>query len=174
MKTYKTDQENFWAGKFGDEYISRNKSEELLASNLNFFCNALKKTPVITNCIEFGANIGMNLRALKLLYPSIEPYAVEINARAVEILSETIPKENIFNESVINFRPKRKWELVIIKGVLIHLNQNFLKEVYENLFNSSSKYILICEYYNPEPVMVNYRGNEEKLYKKRFCRGIFR
>ena len=169
MNTYRTDQENFWAGEFGDEYISRNKSDELLASNLNFFCKALKRAHGITNCIEFGANIGMNLRALKLLYPNIEPYAIEINTKAVEILSETIPKKNIFNESIINFNPKRKWELVIIKGVLIHLNQNFLNNVYETLFNSTSKYLLICEYYSPNPIMVSYRGNEEKLYKRDFA-----
>ena len=32
--TYKTEQEAFWAGTFGNEYIERNKSDELLASNL--------------------------------------------------------------------------------------------------------------------------------------------
>lgn len=32
---FKTDQERFWAGKFGDEYIDRNNSEQFL--NANFF-----------------------------------------------------------------------------------------------------------------------------------------
>ena len=30
----KTEQELFWEGEFGDEYISRNQSKELLAANL--------------------------------------------------------------------------------------------------------------------------------------------
>ena len=34
---YKTEQEKFWAGEFGDDYIERNKSAALAASNLNFF-----------------------------------------------------------------------------------------------------------------------------------------
>ena len=42
MKNYLTEQENFWAGDFGNNYISRNKSENLLASNLNFFSTDLK------------------------------------------------------------------------------------------------------------------------------------
>ena len=34
---FSTDQEAFWAGEFGTEYIDRNIGDELLASNLNFF-----------------------------------------------------------------------------------------------------------------------------------------
>ena len=66
--SYKTEQENFWAGWFGDEYINRNIGDKLLASNLNFFSKALSKTSKISSCIEFGANVGMNLNALSLIY----------------------------------------------------------------------------------------------------------
>ena len=34
---YKTQQENFWAQDFGDDYIERNQGAQLLASNLIFF-----------------------------------------------------------------------------------------------------------------------------------------
>ena len=34
---YKTEQEMFWAGCFGNDYILRNKSKELFAANLNLF-----------------------------------------------------------------------------------------------------------------------------------------
>lgn len=34
---YQTEQEHFWAGKFGDEYVARNRGEVLIASNLNLF-----------------------------------------------------------------------------------------------------------------------------------------
>ena len=69
---FKTEQEEFWAGKFGDNYISRNSGKELLASNLNFFSGILKKVSDIYSCIEFGANIGMNLKAINLLFPNIK------------------------------------------------------------------------------------------------------
>ena len=169
MDLYKTEQENFWAGSFGDEYISRNQSRELLASNLNFFSEALKTTSKISECLEFGANIGMNLKALKLLYPKMDQYAIEINKKAANSLSEILPKENIFNQSLLDFNPKRKWELLLIKGVLIHLNQDYLKNIYQILLDSTSKYLLICEYYNPKPIMIRYRGNVEKLYKRDFA-----
>ena len=63
---YNTEQEKFWANEFGTEYIERNQGEQLLASNLNFFSKALQQAGRIESCIEFGANIGMNLKALQL------------------------------------------------------------------------------------------------------------
>ena len=87
---YKTPQETFWAGNFGTEYITRNNSSELLASNLNFFTQALKQAGKVLSCLELGANIGMNLKALQLLYPNIELKGAEINPDAAKLLSELI------------------------------------------------------------------------------------
>ena len=46
----------------------------------------------IKSCIEFGANIGMNLKALKLLYPSIQLNGIEINKDASQDLEKLIGK----------------------------------------------------------------------------------
>lgn len=35
--SFKTSQEEFWSGEFGNAYIDRNKSDQLLASNIHFF-----------------------------------------------------------------------------------------------------------------------------------------
>lgn len=87
---YATPQEEFWAGEFGDSYIDRNDSSQLLASNLNFFSKALKHAGRISSCLEFGANIGMNLKALQLLYPGIQLKAIEINTVASKQLANII------------------------------------------------------------------------------------
>ena len=166
---YKTEQEEFWAGDFGDEYISRNKSERLLASNLNFFTKALKSAGKVGSIIEFGSNVGMNLRALKLLYPEQEQFGVEINASAASELKSFLGENNVFNGSIFDFNPEEKYELSLIKGVLIHINPDMLESVYEKLYAVSKKYILVCEYYNPVPVAINYRGHEERLFKRDFC-----
>ena len=166
---YKTEQEEFWAGDFGDEYISRNKSARLLASNLNFFTKALKSAGKVGSIIEFGSNVGMNLRALKLLYPEQEQFGVEINASAASELKKLLGEEHVFNGSLFDFNPDEKYELSLIKGVLIHINPDMLESVYEKLYAVSKKYILICEYYNPVPVSIKYRGHEERLFKRDFC-----
>jgi pseudaminic acid biosynthesis-associated methylase len=98
---YTTEQEAFWAGEFGTEYIRRNTGDALLASNINFFSKALHGTRGIRSCIEFGANIGMNLKALRLLLPGVDAHAIEINADAAQELRGVITPENVYNTSIL-------------------------------------------------------------------------
>lgn len=166
---YITQQEQFWAGEFGAEYIARNEGEQLMASNLNFFVNALKQAGKIKSCHEFGANIGMNLKALKLLYPDAAFSAVEINPEASKILSKFVGDKNVYEGSIFDFPVTKQFDLSLIKGVLIHINPDMLDVVYEKLYKSSKKYILVCEYYNPTPVSINYRGHSDRLFKRDFA-----
>lgn len=166
---YKTEQEAFWAGEFGTQYIGRNQGDELLASNLAFFSKALAGARSASSCIEFGANIGMNLKALQLLYPRQEQHAIEINPQAAAELAKVIPAGNVFQESILDFEAQRHWDLVLIKGVLIHINPEWLPRVYDALHRAAGRYLLVCEYYNPSPVTISYRGQEDRLFKRDFC-----
>lgn len=166
---FKTKQEDFWAGSFGEDYIQRNEGKYLLASNLNFFNQALKNIKKPDSIIEFGANIGMNLKALKLLYPDIKVNGVEINKKAAAELRESIGKENVQNLSIFDYNSTHQFNISLIKGVLIHINPDMLNVVYDKLYESSNNYILICEYYNPTPVNIDYRGHTDKLFKRDFA-----
>lgn len=166
---FKTEQESFWAGDFGDQYIDRNNGSKLMASNLAFFSKALNKASSISSVLELGANIGMNLRALKLLLPDANVKGLEINRNAAEILATVVGRENTIIDSIVDYQNAEKHDLVLIKGVLIHLNPDVLNNTYEKIYESSSKYILICEYYNPRPVEVDYRGHKGKLFKRDFA-----
>jgi spore coat polysaccharide biosynthesis protein SpsF len=168
-KVFKTEQEEFWSGTFGNEYISRNQSSEYLASNLNFFSKALNRVSKPASLIEFGANIGMNLKAIGALYPSITLKGIEINALAASELKELIGEDNVIEDSIFNVEFRETCEVSIIKGVLIHINPEMLQTVYEKLYQASSKYILVCEYYNPSPVTIPYRGNNDRLFKRDFA-----
>jgi spore coat polysaccharide biosynthesis protein SpsF len=165
---YKTEQESFWSGTFGDEYIGRNQGEASIASNTALFSKILKSTNSISSIIEFGANIGLNLEAIKRLLPEVEMSAIEINEKAVVQLKKN---ENIkvYHSSILDFQPDKERDLALIKGVLIHINPNELRNVYELLYKTSRKYICIAEYYNPSPVEVRYRGHEGKLFKRDFA-----
>ena len=167
--TFTTDQEEFWAGEFGTKYIERNKGDRLLASNLDFFAKSLRRARGITSCMEFGANIGMNLRALKLLYPEQDQHAIEINTIAARELSTFVPSGQVLNGSILDYRPIRTFDLVLIKGVLIHIHPEALSKVYDRLHRCTGKYLLMCEYYNPTPVAVPYRGHSDRLFKRDFC-----
>lgn len=167
--SFKTEQEAFWAGTFGDEYIARNQSQEYLAANLNFFSKALKQTGKPDSIIEFGANIGMNLRAIKLLFPSIVASGIELNHTAAAQLSALLGADQVYNGSIFDYSSQEKYEIALIKGVLIHINPEMLPLVYQKLYDASSKYLLICEYYNPSPVTVTYRGHNDRLFKRDFA-----
>jgi pseudaminic acid biosynthesis-associated methylase len=167
--TFKTEQEAFWAGEFGNAYIERNQGDVLLASNLDFFSKALRATRGMQSCIEFGANIGMNLKAIQLLHPTIDASAIEINAAAAAQLQEVIAPDNVHNTSILDFEPTRTYDLALIKGVLIHINPNELPQVYDKLVASCERYLLVAEYYNPAPVTIPYRGHTDRLFKRDFA-----
>lgn len=168
MKKYQTEQEQFWASDFGDEYISRNQNKELIASNTALFSSILQKTRNVQSIIEFGSNIGNNLHAIRNLLPYADLSAIEINASAVEYLKK-IDGLTIHHQSILDFVPNDKKDFVFIKGVLIHINPDALPDVYQKLYETSSRYICISEYYNPTPMELNYRGHSEKMYKRDFA-----
>ena len=167
--TTKTAQENFWAGEFGDNYISRNNSSSLLQSNIDFFKKSLRKCEPLTQVLELGCNIGMNLKAMSTLMPGTQFTGVDVNAKAVQTARETL-EANIFEATIIQpLAFQQQFDLVFTKTVLIHIHPEHLKDVYENLFSLSSRYVLIAEYYNPSPVEVEYRGHKERLFKRDFA-----
>lgn len=167
------EQEEFWKNNFGNEYFSRkNNNHSSVDKRTSEFEIYLKSTENITSVLEFGANIGLNLMVLKSLIPDLSLNAVEINLSAVQELQKIVPKENIYTGSFTDFTSKNKFDLVISRGVLIHLNPDDLKKAYSQLYDYSNKYILISEYFNPTPVSVEYRGFQNKLFKRDFCREI--
>ena len=167
---YKTQQEKFWQGNFGDEYINRNKNKFLIKNNFFLFKKIFSKLFRIKSLIEFGPNIGLNIIALKKIFKLKFITAVEINKKACLKIKD-IQKLNVINNSIINFLPKKKHDLVLVKGVLIHINPNKLKKVYKTIYKSckTSGYILIAEYYSPQPTMMIYRGKRNKLFKRDFA-----
>ena len=166
---FKTQQEEFWAGEFGNEYSDRNVGEGWIAANTALFSKILAHCQGAGSLIEFGTNIGLNLRAIRSLLPKAELGAIEINAQAVSQLREWGEVQDIFHTSILDFTPPRRWDIALIKGVLIHINPDELQAVYEKLYNASSRYIIVAEYYNPSPVEVRYRGHEGKLFKRDFA-----
>lgn len=167
MDEFRTKQEEFWAGEFGDDYTSRNQGADWVACNVALFAKILARTDSVKTFLEFGANIGLNLRAIRQLMPSAELSAVEINRKAAGTLQE-LGYVKVFHGSVLEFIPDYVRDFVFIKGVLIHLNPGVLPDVYRLLYRSSGRYICLAEYYNPTPVEILYRGHSGKLFKRDF------
>ncbi|MCX4028798.1 methyltransferase domain-containing protein [Endozoicomonas sp. SM1973] len=168
MKTFKTEQEDFWFGEFGDKYITRNDENKYLSSNITLFSKILSKTKQVTSVVEFGCNIGLNLKAIDQLTDNIRLTGIEINQSAVEEL-RAWKKAEVLEGSILDYESKETFDFCLAKGVLIHINPEYLSKVYDKLYYFSKKYICICEYYNPTPVSLSYRGHNERLFKRDFA-----
>lgn len=163
----KTEQELFWGGKFGDDYVDRNRNG--LQCKIALFSSILRNmNGKVNSALELGSNIGVNLKALKALSPDIICTAVEINEKAAKECGK-LPDVHVINKSIFDFDTDEKYDLTFTCGVLIHINPDKLNLVYDTLYKNSQKYILIAEYYNPTPMEVLYRGNEGKLFKRDFA-----
>ena len=166
MKYLKTEQEIFWETDFGNKYVKRNlKSDRIFTIGKDLLNNKV----IINEVLELGANVGLNLDAIKRVYPEIKTYGVEINKLAFNIGKK---KHKYFNKPILNFKTKKKYDLVCSIGVLIHQNPNHLKAFYNKLYSLSKKYIYLSEYFNPTPVTVKYRNHHEKLFKRDFAKEL--
>ncbi len=170
MHKFKTKQEEFWAGEFGNDYIPRNKGPLSIASNIALFAEIFAHTETVQSVIEFGANIGLNLQAINQLLPEVELSAIEINQKAVAALKRRGGKRlKIYSQSILDFIPDYSRDFVLTKGILIHINPTLLLKVYNLLYQTSKRYICIAEYYNPTPIEVPYRGHKGMLFKRDFA-----
>ncbi|MDY7560761.1 pseudaminic acid biosynthesis-associated methylase [Pseudomonas sp. 10B1] len=163
-----SEQEQFWQGNFGDQYVRRNQGQPLTAANLALFAKALARTLRLDSLLELGTNTGNNLQALHQLFPSCELHGVEINAHA-HVCAQALGIGDVWHGSLFDYPHDRTFDLTLSKGVLIHLAPELLPTAYAQLHGLSQRYILICEYYNPVPVEVAYRGNSGKLFKRDFA-----
>ena len=167
----KTEQEKFWQSSFGDKYTDRTIAKKFYTTRIKMWSDILPLTPGIKSVFEIGTNIGLNLDLIKSLnlYRKIKTAGIEINKKAFLIAKK---KHSMKNISVLNYNPKKKFDLTFSSGVLIHLPPEKLKHAYKVLYNSSNKYILISEYFNDYPETVKYRGFENKLFKRDFAKEI--
>ncbi|MDC3024136.1 pseudaminic acid biosynthesis-associated methylase [Alphaproteobacteria bacterium] len=165
----KNEQEKFWSGDFGDHYIKRNSIENILPSKIYFFSKIFNHLGKIDSCLELGANVGANLLAINKIRPEIKLKGLEINDLAYESLENLGICTETFKTSLLNFKKKQIADLSFTMGVLIHISPNNLDKAYETLYLTSKKYLLLCEYYNPTPVAIDYRGHSNKLFKRDFA-----
>jgi len=108
----------------------------MLASNISLFAQIFNNVDSVKSVIEFGANIGLNLHAIKQLTPKVELSAIEINKKAVSVL-ERMSDVNVYNQSILDFNPDYKRDLTFVKGVLIHIDPEQLTFVYNLLYTTS-------------------------------------
>ncbi len=167
----KTEQEKFWNSSFGNKYTQRTVENKFFTTRVKMWSDILSHANDIKSVFEIGSNMGRNMDVINfLLNKKISTNGIDINKKAVILANKN--KHKVRNISVLDYSPKKKFDMSISCGVMIHINPNYLNKVYEVLYKSSKKYILISEYFNPKPVTVKYRGHTDRLFKRDFAKEI--
>ena len=116
---FNSPQEEFWASEFGDSYISRNQSANLLASNTVLFAKIFSSIDSVPQTfLEIGANIGMNVKAIQAISPGAQFTGIEINKQACEVLASTGCQ--VVESSIMDADIPRKFELLLSRWILPH------------------------------------------------------
>lgn len=172
-----TAQQKFWSGKFGKGYNTRNtftakgfdafykKTWGTTRSAMNrFFLSKLR----ISNVLEVGANIGLQLRHLQNEGHN-NLYGVEVQENAVERAKQLTKHINIIQGSAFDLPFKNEYfDLVFTSGVLIHIHPKNLKAAMREMTRCSKKYVWGFEYFNETEQEIPYRGNRNVLWKNNF------
>ncbi len=133
---------------------------------MSLFAEGLRHAGPIRSVVELGCNIGLNLSALHVLLPEAAICGLEINSRAAELAKKRIPSAVIRTGSLLEAGELINFDLVVVKGVLIHIAPDALPRAYETIHSASKNWIFLCEYFNPTPVEVPYRGHADRLFKR--------
>ena len=166
---YRTAQEEFWAGTFGQDYMTRNQSAALVASNEVLFRRILQSAHQVRSIAELGCNIGLNLLALNQIDPTLDLHGYDINRDAAQQATRLGLAKIICATVLEPLDTAQKHDLTFTKGVLIHIQPDELHAIYDNLYRLSRRYVVVCEYYNPSPVSIDYRGHKDRLFKRDFA-----
>ncbi|MDP9018532.1 MAG: pseudaminic acid biosynthesis-associated methylase, partial [Candidatus Eremiobacteraeota bacterium] len=152
------------------EYAKRNAaSAQVDAAHRAFFARVLQRAGPLDSVMEYGTNIGINLVALHEFLPNAEINGVELHAGAAVQARSNVPSATIYESSILEFEPPGTYDLVLIKGVLIHINPAELATVYELLHRSTKRFVCIAEYYSPKPAQIEYHGQKDRLFKRDFA-----
>lgn len=169
MTRARSDQEDFWAEKYAENYIKKNSQFDNQLGAEAWSKMLHKVEGKVDSYLECGCNIGRNIDQLKIVLPTATPSIIEISQPAFSFVTARHRFEHAFNGAILESAfEKASFDLVFTMGVLIHINPDELLANMERMYKYSKKYILIGEYFNRTPTSIEYQGEKDKLFKRDF------
>src|SRR5438105_2908530 len=168
MQPERNEQEAFSAETYAEEYIRKNAQFDH-ALGVEAWRKMLANAGPIESLLECGCNIGRNLRFLADLLPNARKSVIEISEPAYRFVTSEFALDETFNGPILDapFAPG-SFDLVFTTGVLIHIHPDNLLANMGRMFGLSRRFILIGEYFNRTPVMLEYQGEKDRLFKRDF------
>ena len=164
-------QEQYWAQEAAQAYIARNSSFDHSLGSQAWATMLARADQPIRSFLECGCNIGRNVSQLALARPDARPSVIEISAPAFDFVNRQHDLVHAFNGPILDADlPAASFDLVFTMGVLIHIQPDQLLQTMARMYAWSSRYILMGEYFNRTPVMLEYHGQQDRLFKRDFGR----
>ena len=163
-----SEQQNFWKKTYSENYIKKNIDFDF---NLGIegWKKMLNKAQKIESLLECGSNIGRNIDFLENLLPNSSKSIIELSDEAYNKVTDKFNLKNSFNGTILDSNFKlNSFDLVFSSAVLIHIHPDDVLNNMKKMYDYSKKYILIAEYFNRTPVMIDYQGEKNKLFKSDF------
>jgi len=162
------EQQEFWSKQYADEYRKKNSTFNL-DLGIKGWAEMLKGTSDVNSILECGCNIGRNINFLNFLMPEANKSIIEISPDAYNFVTREYKLERAFNGPIVEADFEHgSFDLTFTSGVLIHIHPNDLLSNMTKVHQLSSRYILMGEYFNRTPVMIEYQGQKDKLFKRDF------
>jgi pseudaminic acid biosynthesis-associated methylase len=163
----RNEQETFWAEQYALEYMRKNgEFDENLG--VEAWSKMLAGAERVTSLLECGCNIGRNLNVLQKVLPQAQKSVIEISKPAFEFVSQRHVLTQKFNGSILESDLEGTFDLVFTTGVLIHIRPEELMANLAKIHGYSARYLLIGEYFNRTPTMIEYQGEKDRLFKRDF------
>ena len=161
------EQQNFGANDYAQEYIRKN-SEFDQELGVEAWRKMLAHAEGIGSILECGCNIGRNIGFLDAVLPSATKSVIEISKPAFDFVTRRYKLDQAFNGAIAASNFTGQFDLVFTIGVLIHIHPDDLLANMAKMFDYSGKYILMGEYFNRTPTMIEYQGKKDRLFKRDF------
>ncbi len=157
------EQQQFWNGKEGDEYPSRNASfhniEYSDGTRLSVFKSFFQDLPRDISILELGCGPGNIIRTLKQMgFTNLT--GIDINAKAIGMVEREFPEFTFIHSAIEDLPPVKKYDLVFTSGVLIHIHPNNVSRIINKMKTLARKWIFGFEYYSEITMHITYRKKE--------------
>tara|TARA_B110000495_G_C23003037_1_gene592162 strand:- start:1276 stop:1920 length:645 start_codon:yes stop_codon:yes gene_type:complete len=170
-------QAKTWAGNFGDDYVERNISVDMVNADYvkltgleydEIFSDFFQDLDKDLDILELGCNVGNNLSILKSLeFKNL--HGIDINSKSIDIAKSRYSDIHFHNSSIESCEfPAQNFDLVFTAGVLIHINPNTLPDIIKKILSLSKQYVFGFESFSESTSKVFYQNSNNLYWKQNF------
>lgn len=176
-----TDQLEVWTSKFGQDYTDRNPIDvDKMDRELGEYCGAGLKSNLFRQflsperihrgrVLEVGSNVGVQLKILQKVNPTLELYGLEPMEYAIDKGRSTYPDIHFTQGTAFDIPfEDNSFDVVMTNTVLIHIHPNDLPGALSEIHRVCRRYIHFHEYYADALTEIRYHGRAGLLWKANF------